>query len=294
MRTTITLSVLCLLASASASFASEGLFSRVSSSSVYGSTSTNPVLRSETPSALLGSASLSDTLKKAGLAPEKVSDEVISVKIERGGWSLPVLLTLSEDRGRIRMVMLLSTLKESQQLTVQKLTELLEANRTSANSTYFAYSTKRRRVELHRAIENRSITAGKLRGQLDTLGAFAEKSRVLWKIDTQSTTIDESPSSSSTEKSPSLVGKWAAARSKTVAFALQLKADSSFALVTVSGGKTNKSTGKYTLVDKRLTLVDSKGSQLAGAVKLVSASEFVFTPENSSTAKAGLRFKRAS
>ena len=86
-----------------------------------------------------------------------------------------------------------------------------------------------------------------------------------------------------------LVGKWAAARSKTEAFALQINTDGTFALVTVSGGKTSQSTGKYTLVGNKLTLTDTKGTKIAGTATLRSAKEFKFLPTG---AKSPLTFKK--
>ena len=63
-----------------------------------------------------------------------------------------------------------------------------------------------------------------------------------------------------------------------------------FALVTVVSGKTSQSKGKYTLSGSQLTLIDDKGTQLAGTVTLKSGKEFSFQP---SGAKTALTFKKA-
>jgi hypothetical protein len=92
----------------------------------------------------------------------------------------------------------------------------------------------------------------------------------------------------------SLVGTWSAARSKTLAFALQINADGSFSMVTANDGKNAKSTGKYTLSGSTLTLVDTKGTRLSGSVEQTSTKEFKFSPASSKDATASVTFKRAS
>ncbi len=238
-------------------------------------------------------------LQQAGLETTELSTQVISVKVVRDNWSIPVLFTISEDREQIRMVMLLSTLGEKQTLSAERLAGLLNANRETDRAT-FAYSTNRRRIELHRVLDNRSMTSDKLLRETNELAEIAEKSQDLWVIDTKSTTYEvadakpEAAVPAAASQSISLVGTWSAARSKTQAFALQINADGSFNMVTASGGKNAKSTGKYTLSGSTLTLVDTKGTRLSGRVEQTSSKEFKFSPAGSKDASTGVTFKRAT
>ena len=87
-----------------------------------------------------------------------------------------------------------------------------------------------------------------------------------------------------------LLGQWTAVRSKTEAFALRIDQGGTFALVTVFSGKTSQSKGKYTLQGSKITLIDEKGTQLAGTITLKSGKEFNFQPAGANTP---LTFKKA-
>lgn len=91
----------------------------------------------------------------------------------------------------------------------------------------------------------------------------------------------------------SLQGRWAASRSATEAFAMQINGDSTFVLVSVISGKQARSSGKLTLLNGQLTLEGSDGIRIAGSVTMVSASELQFSPQSTSGAAAVLSFRKA-
>ena len=91
----------------------------------------------------------------------------------------------------------------------------------------------------------------------------------------------------------SLQGRWAASRSATEAFAMQINGDSTFILVSVISGKQARSSGKLTLLNGQLTLEGSDGIRIAGAVTLASYSELQFSPQSTSGAATVLSFRKA-
>jgi len=91
----------------------------------------------------------------------------------------------------------------------------------------------------------------------------------------------------------SLQGRWAASRSATEAFAMQINGDSTFVLVSIISGKQARSSGKLTLLNGQLTLEGSDGIRIAGSVTMVSASELQFSSQSTSGAAAVLSFRKA-
>ena len=242
------------------------------------------------------------------MEPREIDTRVVSVKRPGG---LSVLLSFSDDYDRLRLVMVLNTLKEGQTPPTETLMGLMDANRQNT-AEFYAYNKTQRRTELHRLIQNSSMTPDRLKTELGSLARIAEQSKQLWaiKTPTPSSTAaagaekvastpkpaptikpQATPTTNASTSTHPLIGRWAASRSKTEAFALQISQDRSFALVTVVGGKTTKATGKYTLIGSKLTLTDTKGTRIAGTVTLRSTKEFNFLPTG---AKTPLTFKKPS
>lgn len=295
--------------SAAATARADNLFSNVSISSPFGGSSDNggATPRQTAPQRLAGPASLSEMLRNGGLQPRELDAQVIAVKLQRDGGNLPVLITFTEDYNQLRLVMVLAVHKEGESISDKSLLGLLEANHVN-NTAYFAYSKEQRRTELHKLIDNRSLTPQRLAGELNAMADIADRSKELWAIDTEtpaappaSTSVAANPkpapqakpvakpAPAKTQGNSVLVGRWAASRSKTEAFALQINSNGTFALVTVVSGKTSQSTGNFTLTGNRLTLKDTKGTQISGTVTLSSAKEFKFLPAG---AKSALTFKK--
>lgn len=288
---------LCLTVVLAATTAqADNLFSKVGSpfgpSENEGATPPRP-----TPQRLAGPASLSEMLQNAGLQPREIDTRVISVKVQ----GLNVLLTFTEDYDRLRMVMVLSAQAEGDSPPAETLVGLMDANRENT-AAFFAYSKKQRRIELHRIVENRSMTPDRLKGELGGMLKIALESKELWAVNLTEKPKSTETASSQPEPAPAakpqpksnqdlLVGRWAASRSKTEAFALQINADGTFALVTVISGKTSQSTGKFTISGNTLTLVAKEGTQIAGTLTVSSAKQFKFQPNG---AKTALTFNKAS
>ena len=310
--TTIMLGAVCL---ASSLAQADGLFSKVSIGSPFGSSETQGAVPAQpSPQRLAGPLSLSQMLTQAGMQPKELDGSIVGVSLNVAGKSLPVLMTFADNFDRIRMVMILNTLGEGQSLSSDNLIAMMDANRENS-SVFFAFSKKQRRTELHRIVDNRSLTPSRLKAELETLIRVAEASQDAWTVEpseertlppqnnvattpkTQPAPQTEAPKAATPAPQPrqntvqqGLIGQWTAARSKTEAFALRIDQAGTFALVTVVSGKTSQSKGKYTLSGSQLTLIDDKGTQLAGTVTLKSGKEFSFQP---SGAKTALTFKKA-
>ncbi|MCA9165160.1 MAG: type III secretion system chaperone [Planctomycetales bacterium] len=296
---------------ADAASGADELFSKVAIDSVYGSDDAASADASSPSVTRRGRAisnmlELSELLTSAGFEPKSVEGGILTIKVERKPWELPVLVMMNSDESQVRMVMMLSVVKDIQSVKAERMIGLLSANREIENA-FFAVSEKRGRVELHRWIDNAAITDSRLRSELNGLAEIAANTEKQWdfsrsesgdKVSAQTKPAAAAGPAENTSTEPaksvaasdSLVGKWAAARSDKEAFAMQLNADNTFALVTVLNGKTTKSTGKFELAGQTLKLIGNDGTRLTGTVTVTSASEFRFQFENSSTS---LTFKKS-
>lgn len=296
---------------ADAASGADELFSKVAIDSVYGSDDAASADASSPSVTRRGRAisnmlELSELLTSAGFEPKSVEGGILTIKVERKPWELPVLVMMNSDESQVRMVMMLSVVKDIQSVKAERMIGLLSANREIENA-FFAVSEKRGRVELHRWIDNAAITDSRLRNELNGLAEIAANTEKQWdfsrsesddKVSAQTKPAAAAGPAENTSTEPaksvaasdSLVGKWAAARSDKEAFAMQLNADNTFALVTVLNGKTTKSTGKFELAGQTLKLIGNDGTRLTGTVTVTSASEFRFQFENSSTS---LTFKKS-
>ena len=286
-----------IVATSAASADENSLFSKVRVHSVFAPRadsspaspgSTTP--SSNVPDRITDVGQLSRMLGKAGFDATEVGSQVVSTKTQNGTWSFPVLVTISEDESQLGIALLLSTIKDEQQVPASKLLELMNANRRYAPS-YFAYSSKRKRTELYRLIKNQSVTSELLRKEINRLAVIARETENLWQFDVSSTpTPDDSTDSKPAAVATSLTGTWTAVRSDKEAFAIRFNADSTFKLIYVKQGQQSKSTGKFTLNGQSLTLVGEGGFRMSGTLSTKSDREFQLTLSNSTS----LTFKKAA
>lgn len=276
--------------------AADGLFSDVPINSVFlkpGSTPAPAVPPQQTPpgppaNSQPAEGSLASALRGAGFDPVQVSDDVLQTKVKADKWSFPLIITRDQEKQETVLVLLLSNVKDEKQLSADKLLEILDANREHSPA-HFAYSSKRKRIELYRTLSATAPTAEQLKAEIERLADVAKSTEGLWNL--ASAAAPQAPTASAAPTS-SLTGKWSAARSAKEAFALQLTSDGRFALVHLRNGKRTKSTGTYSLSGDQLVLSGSDGMKLTGKVSEQSSQQFVFTPQGGKA--AAISFKRAS
>ncbi len=298
---------------ASAAFAADSLFSEVPINSVFGKPGTAPPAppavspgapAEQRPSDGRGGAeTIMAAVKEAGFEPKQLNAQVVSTKVQLDKWSFPVLVTTDEDKQEVMLVLLLSVVKDQKQLPSAKLLELLSASREHAPA-YFAYSSKRQRIELYRTLENRTPSAELLKTEINRLASIAKATEGLWNLDNAAaappTTTSPAQTNPAVPASPaapaagatSLVGKWSASRSTKEAFALQLSANGKYVLVHVNQGKQTKSSGQFTFTGQALTLAGDDGTKLTGQIAGQTAKQFQFSPAGGKS--AALTFRKAS
>jgi uncharacterized protein (TIGR03066 family) len=252
-----------------------------------------------------------ESLTEAGLAATVDGENAATVKIQHNRLNLSVVISLDADREKVRLEMQLTDLQGQSAPASERLMGLLAANR-DFQPMFFTFSDKRKRIELVSSLPNGQVSES-LRDELNKMAAIAESTTSLWES-TTTTTAPAAPATSTPSTQPTfnnlaanrpaqspatagssssnLVGKWAAARSQSEAFAMQLNSDGSFVLVFVKDGKQSKSNGKFTVGGNQLTLTTSDGGKFAGQIGNLNGKSFEFTPTSGKASK--LTFQRAS
>jgi hypothetical protein len=275
---------------------------------------------------LISTNDLIRTLQEGNFEASAIGTRAVATKKQIASWQFPVLVTLSENERDVTIVLGLRRVSDLQKVPAARLLQLLETNEKSGGTSY-AFNRERNRLELFSLLENSGISGQTLRDEINRLAILARDTESLWNLEeaaggaaenssapetagatkivesqnTQIQTKPVQPTSPATPEVPvtvavpatSLHGKWSSSRSTTDAFAILLNADNTFVLVSVTGAKQAKSTGKFTFLSNQLTLEGSDGSRLGGTISLVSDSEFRFEPQSAGGKSTVLTFRKA-
>ncbi len=306
----------------------DDLFSSVRASTVFsegdaavtGSTTTSPVTNR-----LMSAEALVQVLQKAEFTAVASGSRAAVAMKQLELWQFPVLVTISEDEQDLLIAVGLRAVSDSQKLPAPRLLQLLEANQKASRAS-FVFNRDKGRLELLCQVRNTGEKDVLLRDEINRLAILARDMETVWNLDEKSggspigaagsaaieatkvapTTANPIAATPERTSAPvntagavpeltaaALQGRWAASRSATEAFAMQLNNDSTFVLVSVIHGKQLRSSGKFALANGQLTLDGSDGVKIVGIVKLNSATEFQFAQQSAGVTGATLSFSKA-
>lgn len=255
------------------------LFSSVNPKSAFSSTAANPNARN-LPTRVTSGDELRELLKSAGFEAKTVNGLEASTNKEIDPWTIPVLVTLSEDEQWVQVVLGLTVVKDRvSQLTTENLLDLMKASQDQAPAT-FDYHHKRQRIEVRQILRNSELTGTLLRNTVNRLAIAARNTSELWASDRQRIPVTAKKLVETGEDSVTkLTGQWVASKSTTEAFALDFQASGAFKLVYVKDGKQTNSSGQYAVSETTLTL-NGDTMNLVGTLNVTSATEFQLTLTN--------------
>lgn len=253
------------------------LFSAVNPKSVFETSPDFTTSKNLTLSVTSGDQ-LREMLKSAGFEAKTVGSLAASTTKEIDPWTIPVLVTLSEDEQWVQVVLGLTVIKNSAaELTAEKLLNLMKASQNHG-PVNFGYHAERKRLEVAISLRNTNLSGTLLRNEVNRLAIAARKTSDLWASDVQKTLVAaKKPVVTPATSPPNLAGQWVASKSATEAFALDLAASGDFKLVYIKDAQQIKSSGKYSVSDSSLTL-SGETLNLVGDLEITSATEFRFTP----------------
>jgi hypothetical protein len=125
---------------------------------------------------------LPQTLTDMGLEPKPLGEGYL-ILIERDGWKLYVDLIISSDNTKVGFNSNLGDVNE-QKVSAAQWMGLLASNKDIDPSVFF-YDAAKKKLYIHRVLDNRSMTPAILREQLDRFLADIRNSEKIWSPVTQ-------------------------------------------------------------------------------------------------------------
>jgi hypothetical protein len=141
-----------------------------------------PEARAATPlscGAILTNDCLFAVLSDMGLAPKPLTKGYL-VALKRDGWTLYVLVVLSEDGTKLGFNAKLGGEVTAANVTAAQWEALMAANGDIDPSTFY-YDPKSKRLFIHRSNDNRKLTGAILRAQLDTFMEQIISTADIWR-----------------------------------------------------------------------------------------------------------------
>lgn len=132
------------------------------------------------PETQLNDSELRVMLVEMGYDPRTVEKNVYEIKIERDGWPVYMLVSMSGSGQRIWFESKFAPVSDIDRVPANSLVALLEANER-ISPAHFTYRREDQRVHLYQAIENRDVVPVSLRKQIDSFDATVRATEPLWR-----------------------------------------------------------------------------------------------------------------
>ena len=258
--------------SASISAQEQDLFSTVRSGDVFSSVTENTA---ETSGRIRSADQIRDLLNRTGFQSEVTGSREVGLKKSLDPFTFPVLVSLSPDESSITIAMGLRSMPDTKELDKQTLLQMMQLSRKHA-PIGMGWNQERSRTEIYTVLKNDRLTGEQLRESINRMAVIAVENRSLWFKEPPKSTEQQIPQSTA-----ALIGKWAASRSNTEAFAIEFSTGNRFVLVYVNGTSQTRSAGTWSKTNGQLTL-SGNDFELKGRFELNSATGFRFAPANGS------------
>jgi hypothetical protein len=123
---------------------------------------------------------LRQMLDGLGLEPKPLSKGFLIV-MKRDAWTYNLQVLLSDNKEKLGINANLGTVKDPDSVTAAQWRALMVANGTIEPS-FFYFDADKKKLFLHRAMNNRGLTPAYLRTQIDTFVEDMRKTADLWKF----------------------------------------------------------------------------------------------------------------
>jgi hypothetical protein len=126
----------------------------------------------------LTNAGLQQVLTELGYAPKALSKGFLIVLKREGTWTVNLQVVLSPNLTKLGLNANLGMVDEAT-TTASQWAELLIANGDIDPSSFY-FERQRKKLYLHRSLDNRAITPDFIRGQIEIFAADVTKTKDLW------------------------------------------------------------------------------------------------------------------
>lgn len=132
------------------------------------------------PPASAGTEVVGRVLRELGYEPKALSPDVYQVTVERDRWPVHVMLALSTDGRRIWLESKFAPIEDPDKVPPLAWKRLLEANE-KIGPAHFAFDKADRRVHLYKSFDNQTLTADRLRREIDHFDTTVRKTQDYWR-----------------------------------------------------------------------------------------------------------------
>jgi uncharacterized protein (TIGR03067 family) len=139
----------------------------------------NPLVR-PLPPAAVGTETLGKLLRELAYEPKALSPDVFQISVERDRWPVYVMLSLSTDGRRIWLESKFAPVEDPDRVPSTAWKRLLEANE-KIGPAHFSFDQGDRRVHLYKSFDNQSLTAERLKREIDQFDATVRKTQDYWR-----------------------------------------------------------------------------------------------------------------
>jgi len=132
-----------------------------------------------TPEALT-SAQVGKMLKELGGEPEMLSADVYQVSLNREGWKVHVMVSLTQAGDRIWLESKFAPVPDPELVPATAWLRLLEENER-ISPAHFAFDKNDKRIHLYKSFDNTGVTSTRLKKELDDFDSVVRRTQSLWR-----------------------------------------------------------------------------------------------------------------
>jgi uncharacterized protein (TIGR03067 family) len=130
----------------------------------------------------LTSAQVGQLLKELGYEPVELADDVHQVSVNREGWKVHIMISLTQDGERIWLESKFAPIADPEAVPAMAWRKLLEEN-DRISPAHFTFEKSDKRIHLYKAFDNVGLTPARLKKELDGFDAVARRTQSVWRAE---------------------------------------------------------------------------------------------------------------
>jgi uncharacterized protein (TIGR03067 family) len=121
-------------------------------------------------------------LKDMGYEPQELSDEVYQVSLERDGWKVHMMISLTKDGERFWLESKFAPIAEPDLVPAAAWRKLIEENER-IGPAYFSFDKSDKRIHLYKSFDNVGLNPARLKKELDAFDATVRRTQTVWRVE---------------------------------------------------------------------------------------------------------------
>jgi uncharacterized protein (TIGR03067 family) len=130
----------------------------------------------------LSSEQIAKLLKDLGYEPQALSEEVLQVSVDRDGWKVHTMVSLTRDGSRIWLECKFAPIPQPEIVPASAWQRLLEENER-IGPAYFTFDKSDKRIHLYKAFDNIGVSPSRLKKELDGFDSIVRRTQEVWRSD---------------------------------------------------------------------------------------------------------------